>query len=68
MFSKPAFLTVSEVAATLRVSDMTIYRLIASGELRALKVGRSYRIPSEALDDWLADGANWEPGAAAKRA
>ncbi|MDR2374661.1 MAG: helix-turn-helix domain-containing protein [Bifidobacteriaceae bacterium] len=60
---KPAFLTVSEVSETLRVSDMTIYRLIASGDLRALKVGRSYRIPAEALDEWLADGANWERGA-----
>jgi excisionase family DNA binding protein len=63
MDAKRAFLTVSEVAETLRVSDMTIYRLISSGEIRALKVGRSYRIPAEALDEWLADGANWETGA-----
>jgi excisionase family DNA binding protein len=64
MDPKPAFLTVSEVAQTLRVSDMTIYRLIASGDLRALKVGRSYRIPADALDEWLEDGAHWESGAA----
>ncbi|MDR1189847.1 MAG: helix-turn-helix domain-containing protein [Bifidobacteriaceae bacterium] len=68
MDSKPAFLTVSEVAARLRVSDMTIYRLITNGEIRALKVGRSYRIPAEALDDWLADGSNWEQGNAARSA
>ncbi|MDR2378925.1 MAG: helix-turn-helix domain-containing protein [Bifidobacteriaceae bacterium] len=68
MDPKPAFLTVAEVAATLRVSDMTIYRLIAGGELRALKVGRSYRIPAEALDEWLQDDARWEQGGAAKRA
>jgi excisionase family DNA binding protein len=64
MESQKAFLTVAEVAETLRVSDMTIYRLIAGGEIRALKVGRSYRIPAEALEEWLADGANWEQGAA----
>ncbi|MDR2567304.1 MAG: helix-turn-helix domain-containing protein [Bifidobacteriaceae bacterium] len=68
MDSKPAFLTVSEVAETLRVSDMTIYRLIAAGELRALKVGRSYRIPAEALAEWLRDEARWEAGPTAQRA
>jgi excisionase family DNA binding protein len=68
MESKPEFLTVAEVAATLRVSDMTIYRLITGGEIRALKVGRSYRIPAEALDQWLTDRANWEPGRTARSA
>jgi excisionase family DNA binding protein len=68
MDSTPAFLTVSEVAGILRVSDMTIYRLIADGQIRALKVGRSYRVPAGALDEWLADGANWERGMGAKSA
>jgi excisionase family DNA binding protein len=62
MEPKPAFLTVAEVAATLRVSDMTIYRLITNGEIRALKVGRSYRIPADALEEWLGDDAHWEQG------
>jgi excisionase family DNA binding protein len=57
------FLTVAEVAGILRVSDMTIYRLVASGELRALKIGRSYRIPQDGLDEWLADRSHWEDGA-----
>jgi excisionase family DNA binding protein len=64
MEPKQAFLTVAEVATTLRVSDMTIYRLIANGEIRALKVGRSYRIPTDALTEWLEDGAHWEQGEA----
>ncbi|MDR3360178.1 MAG: helix-turn-helix domain-containing protein [Bifidobacteriaceae bacterium] len=63
MEAKRAFLTVSEVAETLRVSDMTIYRLISSGEIRAIKVGRSYRIPAEALDEWLSDIAPRQSGA-----
>jgi excisionase family DNA binding protein len=50
----PAFLTVAEVADTMRVSGMTVYRLIHSGELRAVRVGRSFRVPAEALDEYLA--------------
>ncbi len=38
------FLTVSEVAKGLRVSNMTVYRLVNSGQLDAVRVGRSYRI------------------------
>jgi excisionase family DNA binding protein len=38
-------MTVAEVASALRVSKMTIYRLIRSGELTALRVGRSFRVP-----------------------
>jgi excisionase family DNA binding protein len=35
------FLTVAEVAAIMRVSKMTVYRLVHSGELEAIRVGRS---------------------------
>ena len=41
------FLTVSEVARGLRVSIMTVYRLVNSGQLGAFRVGRSYRIREE---------------------
>lgn len=37
-------LTVPEVAEFMRVSNMTVYRLIRSGDLAATRVGRSYRI------------------------
>ncbi|MCL2802672.1 MAG: helix-turn-helix domain-containing protein [Micrococcales bacterium] len=47
------FYTVAEVAETMRVSGMTIYRLIRAGELRALRVGHSYRVPEEALNEYL---------------
>ena len=39
------FLTPAEVADQLRVSTMTVYRLIKSGELRAARIGKSYRHP-----------------------
>jgi excisionase family DNA binding protein len=43
----PELLTVAEVAALVRVSKMTIYRMIRKGELPAIAVGKSYRIPKE---------------------
>ncbi|HEV7208440.1 MAG TPA: helix-turn-helix domain-containing protein [Mycobacteriales bacterium] len=47
------FLTVAEVAALMRVSKMTVYRLIHAGELAAVQVGRSYRVPEEAVHNYL---------------
>ncbi len=47
------FLTVAEVAAIMRVSKMTVYRLVHSGELPAVRVGRSFRVPDQAVHDYL---------------
>ncbi len=47
------FLTVAEVATMMRVSKMTVYRLVHSGELPAVRVGRSFRVPEDAVDDYL---------------
>ncbi len=47
------FTTVAEVAALMRVSKMTVYRLIHSGELPAVRVGRSFRVPESAVHDYL---------------
>jgi excisionase family DNA binding protein len=49
-------LTVAEVAAVLRVSNMTVYRLIKSGELPALRVGKNYRIREPELESYLSAG------------
>ena len=38
------FLTVAEVAATVRLSKMSVYRLIHSGQLEAVQFGRSFRV------------------------
>ena len=48
------FLTVAEVAELMRVSNMTVYRLVKSGELRALQIGKSYRLREEDVDAFLA--------------
>jgi excisionase family DNA binding protein len=49
------FLTVAEVAAVMRVSKMTVYRLVHNGELPAVRVGRSFRVPEQAVHTYLRD-------------
>lgn len=39
------FLTVAEVAEMMRVSNMTVYRMVHAGDLPAIRFGRSFRIP-----------------------
>ncbi len=53
--TESSFVTVAEVAGQLRVSNMTVYRLIQSGQLAAVRVGRSYRIREADVDRYLAD-------------
>ena len=52
-----SLLTVAEVADVLRVSNMTVYRLIKAGELPALRVGKNYRIRQHDLEAYLATGS-----------
>jgi excisionase family DNA binding protein len=47
------FLTVAEVASIMRVSKMTVYRLVHAGELPAIRVGRSFRVPESAVHQYL---------------
>ena len=47
------FLTVAEVAGIMRVSKMTVYRMVHSGELPAVRVGRSFRVPEDAVHAYL---------------
>lgn len=53
--SEVRFLTVAEVAALMRVSKMTVYRLVHAGELAAVRVGRSFRVPETAVHAYLND-------------
>jgi excisionase family DNA binding protein len=47
------FLTVAEVATLMRVSKMTVYRMVHAGELPAVRVGRSFRVPEKAVHEYL---------------
>jgi len=50
------FLTVAEVADMMRVSKMTVYRMVHSGELPAIRFGRSFRVPESAVGAVLRGG------------
>ncbi|WP_049822140.1 helix-turn-helix domain-containing protein [Arthrobacter sp. H41] len=45
--------TVSEVAALMRVSKMTVYRMVQSGAINSIRFGRSYRVPEDAVRKYL---------------
>jgi len=52
-FGNDRLLTVAEVAAVMRVSNMTVYRLIKGGELPAIRVGKNYRVRESHVDAYL---------------
>ena len=51
--SEVRFLTVAEVASVMRVSKMKVYRLVHAGDLTAVRVGRSFRVPEDAVNEYL---------------
>ena len=61
-FAGDRLLTVSEVADVMRVSNMTVYRLIKSGQLPAVRVGKNYRIRESDVDTYLSERSVWVEG------
>lgn len=55
----PQFYTVAEVAELTRVSRMTVYRMVHSGELPAVRVGGSYRVPVTAVEKLLGGAVDY---------
>jgi excisionase family DNA binding protein len=53
--SRVRYVTVAEVADQLRVSNMTVYRLVQAGSLPAVRIGRSYRIREDDVDRYLGE-------------
>ncbi len=53
-FGEP-LLTVGEVATMMRVSNMTVYRLIKSGQLSAIRVGKNYRLRRSDVEHYLTE-------------
>ncbi|MCZ4498601.1 MAG: Helix-turn-helix domain protein [Marmoricola sp.] len=51
--SEVKFLTIAEVASVMRVSKMTVYRLVHGGDLPAVRVGRSFRVSEEDVNEYL---------------
>ena len=56
MADAPRFVTVAEVAQLMRVSKMTVYRMIHAGELPAMRVGKSFRVPQIAVQQLIDSG------------
>jgi putative molybdopterin biosynthesis protein len=50
---KQGFFLVEELAAALRVSNMTIYRYIKAGKIKAYKIGKEFRIGKAEFDTFL---------------
>jgi excisionase family DNA binding protein len=51
-------LTLDEVAAYLKAGKRTVYRLAASGEIPAFKLGGTWRFRRSELDRWIAASIN----------
>jgi excisionase family DNA binding protein len=50
----PEVMTLSEAAAYIRVGEEDVLAIIEAGELKAKKIGTSYRISKKAIDEYLA--------------
>jgi excisionase family DNA binding protein len=48
-----AYLTIAEVAAAMRLSRMTVYRMVRAGTLAADRFGKSYRVPESAVEEYI---------------
>ena len=55
MESQHEFMKVQEVAEVLRIARSRAYELVAEGQIPAVRIGRSVRVPRDELDRWLAD-------------
>ena len=52
----PLVLHVKELAEVLSISQNTAYALVRSGQIRSIRTGRIYRIPKDALIEYLRKG------------
>ena len=53
MEMRAEFLTVSEVASLLKLSESTVYTMVRAGEIPAVKLGNQWRVSETRLDEWL---------------
>lgn len=50
----PVLLTITEAAAALAIGRTTVYELIGTGELDVVHIGRSSRVPADAIHEFVA--------------
>lgn len=51
-------MTVKELSQLLRIGINSTYRLVHNGTIRSVRVGRVYRIPRNAVEEYLSQRAN----------
>ena len=51
--TEKVLLTVSEAADRLSLGRSKVYELMAAGHLRSVTIGRSRRVPADALNDFV---------------
>jgi excisionase family DNA binding protein len=61
-------LTLDEVAAYLKAGKRTIYRLAASGEIPAFKLGGTWRFSRSDIESWIKQQSAGKPERAASKA
>lgn len=49
----PVLLTVADVMALTQLGRNVVYELLNTGQLRAIQVGRQYRVPRAEFDAWV---------------
>jgi len=58
--SEQILVDIDEAAERLSIGRTTLYRLIRSGDIPTVRIGRSVRVPAQALERWAADRAHAE--------
>jgi excisionase family DNA binding protein len=58
--ARDPFLTVAEISHRLKVSKMSVYRLLNNGDIASIRVGRSFRVRESVFERWLAEGGTGE--------
>ncbi len=57
-----AYMTVAEFQREFNISKNTAYQLVHREDFPAIKIGRTIRIPRQALDDWVAKQVGGKTG------
>lgn len=53
--TEPEWYKPAEIAAKLRLSRMTVYRMLAGGEIPSIRVRKSFRVPAATFNAWLVE-------------
>lgn len=65
MSDQSEFTTIPAIARLLRISLPTVYRLVENGDLESIRVGRSIRVPTRSVFEYIE--ANYKPRSATSR-